>query len=93
MNSHSSESAPQSSGDWILDREAGFGWRDEGINQRLRDLIQQREDALDTIYEARQTSGDVPDSLWEHYEQVVGAVIEQKEILGIGDPPPLPPQE
>jgi hypothetical protein len=78
--------------DPLLRREAGEGWRSEGVDEELLGAIAAREFWADRAEEGGVHFPAPGHEFYESYLFNVKRVREIKEAKGIGDPPSLPPE-
>lgn len=86
--------------DEFLMREAGYGWRDEGIDSDLLSAIAIREYQIDRmvkegvrINEADDNLNDEDRKLIQSYHTQVERVNQLKQEKGIAEPPPRDPSK
>lgn len=80
--------------DWMLRREAGEGWRPEGLDPRLLEHLVYREIAAENLAPDFMSGLDkLRSDEMNAYRHLSRVVLRYKVEHNISDPPPLPPED
>jgi hypothetical protein len=75
--------------DSLLRREAGEGWRPEGMNETVLNAIVERELSVEELRAEHITKTEHP--LYDEYREIAQHVRALKDEQGISDPPSFSP--
>lgn len=79
--------------DWLLRREAGEGWRDQGLDPHLLKELVYRELAADLLTPDYMSGQDkLRSDEMNAYRHLSRVVLRYKDQHNISDPPPLSPE-